>query len=259
MLKPRAVLSANPSESFRLPQPSADPRQNRLLAALPATELEQLLPALDPVALPLGRVVYEAGRAQSYIYFPTTAIVSMLNVMSDGAAAEIAVVGNEGLVGVALFMGGETTPSRAVVRSAGHGYRMKGALLKREFRRGGPLQLLLLRFTQALMTQMSQTVLCTRHHSVDQQLCRWLLLSLDRLSVPEIAATQEMIASILGVRRAGVTRAAGDLQRAGLVRYSRGRIAVLDRTALERRVCECYRVLRTEYDRLLPRPHQKKE
>ncbi len=210
-------------------------------------------PVLDLVALPLGRVVYEAGRAQSYVYFPTTAIVSMLNVMTDGAAVEIAVVGNEGLVGVALFMGGETTPGRAVVRSAGYGYRMKGAMLKREFSRGGPLQLLLLRFTQALMTQMSQTVLCNRHHSVDQQLCRWLLLSLERLSVQEITATQEMIAGILGVRRAGVTAAAGDLQRAGLIRYGRGRITVLDRSGLERRVCECYRVVRTEYERLLPR------
>ena len=235
-----------------MPRPNK-PQQNHLLAALPAADYERLLPSLELVPLPLGWVVYEAGRKQGYVYFPTTAIVSLLYVMEDGASAEIAVVGNDGLVGIALFMGGETTPSRAVVRSAGHAYRLKAALLKKEFERGGPLQHLLLRYTQALITQMAHTAVCNRHHSVEQQLCRWLLLSLDRLSSNELKMTQELIANMLGVRREGVTEAAGHLQKDGLIHYSRGRITVLDRPALETRVCECYAVVRKENIRLLPR------
>ena len=235
-----------------MPRPIT-PQQNHLLAALPAADYERLLPSLEIVPLPLGWVVYEAGRKQGYVYFPTTAIVSLLYVMEDGASAEIAVVGNDGLVGIALFMGGETTPSRAVVQSAGHAYRLKAALLKKEFERGGPLQHLLLRYTQALITQMAQTAVCNRHHSVEQQLCRWLLLSLDRLSSNELKMTQELIANMLGVRREGVTEAAGHLQKDGLIHYSRGRITVLDRPALETRVCECYAVVRKENIRLLPR------
>jgi CRP-like cAMP-binding protein len=232
----------------RLPAPNA----NRLLAALPATTYEALLPSLEAVPLPLGTVVYESGGTQGYVYFPTTSIVSMLYVLADGASAEIAVTGNEGLVGIALFMGGETTPSRAVVQSAGHGYRLRAALLKQAFETGGELQHLLLRFTQALITQMTQTAVCNRHHAVDQQLCRWLLLSLDRLPGNELVMTQELIANMLGVRREGVTEAAGKLQEEGLIRYSRGRITVLDRRKLEARVCECYAVVKKEYDRLLP-------
>jgi CRP-like cAMP-binding protein len=202
--------------------------------------------------MPLGHVVYESGARQGYVFFPTTSIVSLLYVLADGATAEIAVTGRDGLVGIALFMGGETTPSRAVVQSAGHGYRLTAARLKKEFERGGALQHLLLRYTQALITQMTQTAVCNRHHSVDQQLCRWLLLTLDRLSGSKLAMTQELIANMLGVRREGVTEAAGKLQAAGLIEYRRGKITVTDRAGLEARVCECYSVVKREYDRLLP-------
>jgi CRP-like cAMP-binding protein len=228
------------------------PKGNRLLAALPDESYDALFPSLEPVPLPLGTALYESGGAQGYVYFPTSSIVSLLYVLEDGSSAEIAVTGCEGLVGIALFMGGETTPSRAVVQSAGHGYRLKAAVLKKQFEAGGPLQLLLLRFTQALITQMTQTAVCNRHHSVDQQLCRWLLLSLDRLPANDLVMTQELIANMLGVRREGVTEAAGKLQADGLIEYSRGRITVLDRTQLETRVCECYAVVKREYDRLLP-------
>jgi CRP-like cAMP-binding protein len=223
------------------------PKDNRLLAALPDKDYQTLLPFLEPVSLPLGMAVYESGATQGYVYFPTSSIVSLLYVLADGASAEIAVTGAEGLVGIALFMGGETTPSRAVVQSAGNGFRLRAAVLKTEFERGGALQHLLLRFTQALITQMTQTAVCNRHHAVHQQLCRWLLLSLDRLESNELVMTQE-----LGVRREGVTEAAGRLQSEGLIQYSRGRITVLDRPQLEARVCECYSVVKKEYDRLLP-------
>jgi CRP-like cAMP-binding protein len=226
------------------------PESNKLLAALPTPERERLVPSLEPVAMTLGSVVYESGGRQEYVYFPTTAIVSLHYVMADGASAEIAVVGNDGMVGVALFMGGETTPSRAIVQSAGAAFRLSGRRLKREFTRAGPMQYLLLRYTQALLTQMAQTAVCNRHHSVDQQLCRWLLLRLDRVPTNVLTGTQELIASMLGVRREGVTEAAGNLQDAGLIRYSRGRITVLDRSGLESRVCECYGVVRKETDRL---------
>jgi len=229
-----------------------DPKENRLLRALPKAEWDRLRPLLEPAELPLGRVLYESGMPLSHVYFPTTSIVSLLYVMENGASAEIAVVGYEGLVGVSLFMGGETTPSRAVVQSAGHGFRVKADCLKDEFNRAGPVLHLLLRYTQALITQMAQTAVCNRHHSLDQQLCRWLLLSLDRLRGDEILMTQELIANMLGVRREGVTEAALKLQAAGLIRYARGRISVLDRPGLENRTCECYAVVRKEYDRLLP-------
>jgi CRP-like cAMP-binding protein len=229
-----------------------DPRQNQLLAALPADHLERWQAALEPVDMPLGLALYESGIAMTDVYFPCTSIVSLLYVMEDGASAEIAVVGNEGIVGVAVFMGGETTPSRAVVQSAGRGFRVRGQWLKREFERSSPVLHLLLRYTQALITQMAQTAVCNRHHSLDQQLCRWLLLSLDRLQEPRLVMTQELIANMLGVRREGVTEAAGALQRDGLISYRRGHITVLDRTGLERRTCECYAVVRKEYDRLLP-------
>jgi CRP-like cAMP-binding protein len=234
-----------------MPSPH-DPRQNHLLAALPAEEYTRLFPHLELVPMPLGDAVCEPGMTMSHVYFPTTSIVSLLYVMEDGASAEIAVVGNEGIVGVSLFMGGETTTSRAVVQSAGHAYRLTGQLLKDAFFLAGPMQRLLLRYTQALLSQMSQTAVCNRHHSVDQQLCRWLLLSLDRLPSNELTMTQELIANMLGVRREGVTEAAGELQRAGLIRYSRGRITVINRTGLEARVCECYQVVKKEFDRLLP-------
>lgn len=230
----------------------SDPLQNRLLAALPAEEWARWQPALEPVNMPLGTVLYESGMAMSHVYFPTTAIVSLLYVLKDGASAEIAVVGNEGIVGISLFMGGETTPSRSVVQSAGRGFRMRGQTLKEEFDRSGPVLHLLLRYTQALITQMAQTAVCNRHHSLDQQLCRWLLLSLERLSGNELVMTQELIANMLGVRREGVTEAAMSLQRAGLIRYRRGRITVIDRPGLEQRTCECYAVVRKEYERLLP-------
>ena len=202
--------------------------------------------------MPLGEALYESGGQLQHVYFPTTSIVSLLYVLADGASAEIAVVGNEGILGISLFMGGETTPSRAVVQSAGYGYRLKAQLLKQEFNRAGPVLHLLLRYTQALITQMAQTAVCNRHHSVDQQLCRWLLLSLDRLASNELTMTQELIASMLGVRREGVTEAAGKLQDVGLIQYHRGKITVLDRAGLEARVCECYEVVKTEFDRLLP-------
>lgn len=228
------------------------PFANHLLASLPATEWGRFSPLLEPVELPLGKVLYESGATMGHVYFPTTAIVSLLYVMEDGASAEIAVVGNEGVVGIALFMGGETTPSRAVVQSAGQGYRLRAAVIKDEFNRSGPVMHLLLRYTQALITQMAQTAVCNRHHSLDQQLCRWLLLSLDRLKGNELVMTQELIANMLGVRREGVTEAALKLARLGLIRYARGHITVLDRAALEARVCECYAVVKKEYDRLLP-------
>lgn len=233
------------------------PRQNRLLAALPEAEYVRLLPNLEPVPMPLGQVLYESGEQMHHVYFPIDAIVSMLYVMEDGASAEIAVVGNEGVVGVSLFMGGETTPSRAVVQSAGHAYQLKGQILKEIFhraggRRAGVFHDLLLRYTQALLTQMSQTAVCNRHHSLDQQFCRWLLLSLDRLPTNELVMTQELIANMLGVRRESVTEAAGNVQRAGLIEYHRGRITVRDRAGLEARVCECYAVVKREFDRLLP-------
>jgi CRP-like cAMP-binding protein len=234
------------------------PKANRLLAALPEESYEALASFLERVSLPLGKAVYEPGARQAYVYFPTDSIVSLLYVLENGSSAEIAVTGFEGLVGIALFMGGETTPSRAVVQSAGHGYRLKASVLKKEFEKGGELQHVLLRYTQALITQMTQTAVCNRHHSVDQQLCRWLLLSLDRLPSNELVMTQELIANMLGVRREGVTEAAGKLQAAGLIHYSRGRITVPDRTQLEARVCECYAVVKKEYDRLLP-AHEPRE
>jgi CRP-like cAMP-binding protein len=226
-------------------------KRNRLLASLPAAELARLSPYLESVALPLGEVIYESGGEQSYVYFPSSGIVSLLYVMDDGAAADIAVVGNEGMVGIALFMGGETTPSRAVVQSAGSAQRLSAAQVKAEFARGGPLRRVLLRYTQALMTQMTQTAVCNRHHVLEQQLCRWLLLSLDRLPANELVMTQQLIANMLGVRREGVTEAAGRLQADGLIDYRRGRISVLDRPNLETRACECYAVVKREYDRLL--------
>ena len=228
------------------------PHQNHLLDALPAREYERLAPHLELIPMELGDVLYESGSQLRYVYFPTTSIISLLYVMEDGASAEIAIVGNEGILGISLFMGGNTTPSRAVVQSAGHAFRLKAELLKNEFGRFGPTMHLLLRYTQALITQMAQTAVCNRHHSVDQQLCRWLLLSLDRLQTNELSMTQELIANMLGVRREGVTEAAGKLQDAGLIRYNRGRIAVLDRPGLEARSCECYQVVKTEFDRLLP-------
>ena len=228
------------------------PKQNHLLAALPATDYDRLLPDLELVPLQLGCAIYESGGHLSYLYFPTDSIVSLLYVMEDGASAEIAITGNDGLVGLALFMGGESTPSRAVVQSAGYAYRLKASVMKREFDHGGPLQHLLLRYTQALITQMAQTAVCNRHHSVQQQLCRWLLLSLDRLPANELKMTQELIANMLGVRREGVTAAAGLLQKAGMIHYSRGKITVLDRPKLETQVCECYAVVKKEMDRLLP-------
>jgi len=228
-----------------------NPRENQLLAALPDAEWGRWQPQLEPVDLPLGQVLYESGSVLSHVYFPTTAIISLLYVLEDGASAEIAVVGNEGIVGVSLFMGGESTPSRAVVQSAGQGYRLKAEAIKEEFNRA-PVLHLLLRYTQALITQMAQTAVCNRHHSLGQQLCRWLLLSMDRLQGNELVMTQELIANMLGVRREGVTEGALKLQRAGIIRYARGRITVLDRTGLEARSCECYAVVKKEYDRLLP-------
>jgi CRP-like cAMP-binding protein len=236
---------------MKTPPPPLPPAANQLLAALPAAEWQRWQPQLELVEMPLGEVIYESGSKMSHVYFPTTAIVSLLYVMEDGASAEIAVVGNEGIVGIALFMGGETTPSRAVVQSAGQGYRLRAGLVKEEFERSVPVLHLLLRYTQALITQMAQTAVCNRH-SLDQQLCRWLLLSLDRLQGDELVMTQELIANMLGVRREGVTGAALKLQEAGLIRYARGHIKVLDRPGLEQRTCECYAVVKKEYDRLLP-------
>jgi len=234
------------------PKNASNPAQNRLLAALPKSERERLLSHLELVSLPLGEALYESGDRLNHVYFPTSAIVSLLYELENGSSAEIAVVGYEGIVGIALFMGGDTMPNRAVVQSEGNAYRLKGWLLKEEFNRAGTLQHLLLRYTLAMLTQMAQTAVCNRHHSVDQQLCRWLLLSLDRLPANELSMTQELIANMLGVRREGVTEAAGKLQSAGLIHYSRGRITVLDRPGLEKRVCECYEVVRQEFRRLLP-------
>jgi len=227
------------------------PSQNHLLAALPAVDFERLAGYLELVSLPLGAMLYEPGGQLQYAYFPTTAIVSLHYVMESGASAESAGVGNEGVVGISLFMGGDTTPSSAVVQTAGDAYRLGRRLLKQEFDRTGPLQLLLLRYTQALMTEMAQTAACNRHHSVEQQLCRWLLLTLDRLPGKELVMTHELVASMLGVRRESITEVAGDLQRAGCIRYRRGHISVLDRAGLETRACECYNVVRKELNRLV--------
>ncbi len=227
-------------------------KKNQLLAALPDADFARWAPLLEPFDMPLGQVLHESGSPMAHVYFPTTSIVSLLYVLQNGASAEIAVVGNEGIVGVSLFMGGETTPSRAVVQSAGRGFRLKSQVLKSDFEKAGPVMHLLLRYTQALITQMAQTAVCNRHHSLDQQLCRWLLLSLDRLTGNSLVMTQELIANMLGVRREGVTEGSLKLQEAGLIRYSRGHIAVLDRKGLERRTCECYVVVKREYDRLLP-------
>ena len=248
----RKVSSARLKGKPRRAPASPGPQQNHLLDALPAGDYARLQSHLELVPMALGEVLYEPGGHLRHVYFPTTSIVSLLYVMEDGASAEIAVVGNEGMLGISLFMGGETTPSHAVVQSAGYGVRLKSQLLKQEFARFGPMMHLLLRYTQALITQMAQTAVCNRHHSVDQQLCRWLLLSLDRLATNELAMTQELIANMLGVRREGVTEAAGKLQEAGLINYRRGRITVLDRTGLEARSCECYQVVKKEFDRLLP-------
>ena len=226
------------------------PERNRLLAALSPAEKDRIFPHLRSVPMPLGKALYESGDVQRFVYFPTNCIVSLLNVMESGASAEVAVVGNEGVIGIALFMGGETTPSRAIVQSAGEAYRLVGERLKDEFHRSGGMQVLLLRYTQALITQMAQTAVCNRHHSVDQQLCRWLLLSLDRLDSNRLTMTQDLIANMLGVRREGVTESAGRLQRLGVIRYSRGSITVLDRPHLERLCCECYDVVKRETDRL---------
>lgn len=227
------------------------PQQNHLLAALPTEIQERLFPHLKLVPMPLGQVLYESGDTLRHVYFPTDAIISLLYVMEDGSSAEISVVGNEGLIGVALFMGGESTPSRAIVQSAGSAYQLLGQHLKDEFNRHGDMQQLLLRYTQALITQMAQTAVCNRHHSIDQQLCRWLLLSLDRLPTNRLSMTQELIANMLGVRREGVTEAAGKLQKHGVIEYHRGHITVLDRPRLEQLCCECYAVVKKETDRLL--------
>jgi CRP-like cAMP-binding protein len=232
------------------------PTDNHLLGALPAPLLQRLLPHLKLVPMELGKVLYESGDTLRFVYFPTDCIVSLLYVLQDGASAEISVVGNEGMIGIALFMGGETTPSRAIVHSAGSAFRMPGQLLKDEFHRDPDMQLLLLRYTQSLITQMAQTAVCNRHHSVDQQLCRWLLLSLDRLPSNQLTMTQELIANMLGVRREGVTEAAGKLQKLGVIQYNRGHITVIDRPQLERLCCECYGVVKKETDRLLARRGQ---
>ena len=229
------------------------PLQNQLLAVLPAADYARLVANVERVPLALGQALYESGTPQAHVYFLADSIVSLLYVTNDGASAEMAIVGNEGVVGIALFMGGETTPSRAVVQSAGHAYRLQALHLKDEFQVGGPLQHVLLRYTQALLTQMAQTAVCNRHHTLDQQLCRWLLLSLDRLQSNELLMTQELIANMLGVRREGVTEAAGKLQAAGLIHYQRGKITVTNRPGLEAQVCECYEVVKREYARLLPK------
>jgi len=231
--------------------PPHSPNQNHLLAALPTAEFEPLAAHLELVSMPLGKMLYQPGEKLQHAYFPTTSIVSLHYVMESGASAESAGVGNEGVVGISLFMGGDTTPSSAVVQTAGHAYRIQGKLLKEEFNRAGLMQRLLLRYTQALMTQMSQTAVCNRHHSLEQQLCRWLLLTLDRLPTNELIMTQELVASMLGVRREGITEAAGNLQRAGFISYRRGHIAVLDRSGLETGACECYAVVKKELGRLL--------
>jgi CRP-like cAMP-binding protein len=239
---------------LEVPNPVVLPDQNRLLNALPPAERERIFPHLRLVPLPLGTVLYESGDTQRYIYFPTDAIISLLYVMKNGASAEIAVVGKDGAIGIALFMGGATTTNRAIVQSAGSAYRLTRKRLEQEFGRHGEMLHVLLRYTQALITQMAQTAVCNRHHSVDQQLCRWLLLSLDRLNGNKLIMTQELIANMLGVRREGVTEAAGKLQKAGVIEYSRGRITVLDRGRLESMSCECYDVVRKETDRLFSAP-----
>jgi CRP-like cAMP-binding protein len=231
--------------------PPHSPNQNHLLAALPTAEFERLARHLEPVAMPLGQILYEPGGQMLHAYFPTTAIVSLHYVTESGASSETAGVGNEGLVGISLFMGGGTTPSSAVVQTAGHGYRLERGKLMEEFNRGGLMHRLLLRYTQALITQMNQTAACNRHHSLEQQLCRWLLLTLDRLPSNELVMTQELVASMLGVRREGITESAGNLQRAGFIRYRRGHIAVLERSGLEASACECYAVVKKELARLL--------
>src|SRR5688572_2852613 len=231
--------------------PPHSPNQNHLLAALPTAEFERLAPHLELAPMLLGQVLYEPGGEMPHAYFPTTAIVSLHYVMESGVSSETAGVGNEGVVGISLFMGGDTTPSSAVVQTAGHAYRLAGGLLKKEFNRAGPMQSLLLRYTQALIAQMIQTAACNRHHSVEQQLCRWLLLTLDRVSSQELVMTQELIASMIGVRREGITEAAGKLQRAGFIRYRRGHIAVIERSGLETHACECYAVVKKELGRLM--------
>jgi len=246
-----AIGELKPSEMQSM-APNQEPILNQLIAALPLAEKQRWLPQLEWVEMPLGQVLYESGSTLTHVYFPTSSIVSLLYVMENGSSAEIAVVGNEGIVGISLFMGGSSTPSRAVVQSAGQGYRLEAQAMKDEFNRAGPVLHLLLRYTQALITQMAQTAVCNRHHSLDQQLCRWLLLSLDRLASNQLVMTQELIANMLGVRREGVTEAALKLQKAELISYSRGRITVLDRAGLEQRTCECYAVVKKEYDRLLP-------
>ena len=255
----RKAVRRTPKAAAPRPQASSKaaaavpgPHQNHLLDALPTSDFSRISAHLELVQLALGDVLYEPGVKLRYVYFPITSIISLLYVLEDGASAEIAIVGNEGLLGISLFMGGETTPSRAVVQSSGSAFRLKAKLLTDEFERFGPTMHLLLRYTQALITQMAQTAVCNRHHSVDQQLCRWLLLSLDRLSSNELSMTQELIANMLGVRREGVTEAAGKLQKAGLIHYRRGKISVIDRPGIEARSCECYQVVKTEFDRLLP-------
>ena len=235
------------------------PNQNHLLAALPKDEFERIAPHLERIALPLGEVLYESGGQLQHVYFPTTAIVSLHYVTADGASAETAGVGNEGVLGISLFMGGNTTPGRATVQTAGAGYRLKGLVMMEEFNRAGPMMRLMLRYTQALMTQMSQTAVCNRHHAVEQQLCRWLLSTLDRLPSNELTMTQELIASMIGVRREGITEAAGHLQQSGVISYRRGHITVLDRLGLESRVCECYAVVKNEFDRLLRDVHNRQQ
>jgi CRP-like cAMP-binding protein len=238
------------NQRIAVPSPHS-PSQNHLLAALPTAEFERLAPNLELIAMPLGEVLYESGGQMKHVYFPTTSIVSLHYVMENGSSAEIAGVGNEGILGISLFMGGNSTPSRAIVQTAGHGYRLSARLLMEEFNRAGLMMRLLLRYTQALITQMSQTAVCNRYHSVDQQLCRWLLLTLDRLPTNELIMTQELVASMLGVRREAVTEAAGKLQQAGFIRYRRGHITVIDRSGLAAHVCECYAVVKKEFDRLL--------
>lgn len=233
-----------------LSSPPNQPNQNHLLAALPAAEFERLKPHLELIHLPLGDVLSESGGRLSHVYFPTSTIISLHYILENGASSEIAGVGNEGMLGISLFMGGESTPSWATVQTAGYGYRLKAALLMQEFNQGGAVQRLLLRYTQALITQISQTAVCNRHHTIEQQLCRWLLLTLDRLNSQELVMTQELIASMLGVRREGITEAAGKLQQAGIIRYRRGHITVLDRAGLHEHVCECYDVVKKEFDRL---------
>ena len=247
-----AVRTSQPgTREYTMKLPS-NPLTNDLLASLPPAEWLRWQPQLELVELKLGQVLYESGSVMYHVYFPTNAIVSLLYVLEDGASAEIAVVGHEGVVGVSIFMGGESTPSRAVVQSAGWGFRLRSAVIKAEFNQSGPVMHLLLRYTQALITQMAQTAVCNRHHSLDQQLCRWLLLSLDRLTGNDLVMTQELIANMLGVRREGVTEGALKLQKAGLISYARGHIKILDRKGLEARTCECYDVVKKEYDRLLP-------